>query len=284
MRCVSSKLLVLSSNAGLIVLTTSNGETVWSSDYAEDSAACSKDVVYASGVPRDSIRAFDLYTGERLWDATSPRKDLSWVLYNPQNDELIASWGDFNLIEAKNGVIKTKFPAFGSPPDYGDMVLGPIFLVDRGELFTGGTVQDAQTGELIHEEKQFSTKYPPTLTPDTMYLSARNVGIVAYDRTGYNVKWIYQPQSSTPLDPVSPVAISNRIGYAIFSDTSVRAFNPETGQELGYWQPAPLEFRPWCAIRPFACDEKAKASLAVSGNTLFISMGDGRVYAFEQAR
>lgn len=282
LRCLLSELMVLSSNAGMRVLQLSDGKTIWSSNYAEYTATCNKDVVYGGGVPRDPIRAYDLYTGERFW--SSAKAGMYGLVYNPQTQELVGHADDYYIIDVETGRTKRSFSNFDIYfPDYGDLFMGPILLVDQGELFSGGIVQDAQTGELIYKDREgANTKYPPALTPNTMYISARDVGIVAYEREGYEIKWVYQPQPTEPLNPLAPIAILDNIGYAVFSDTTVRAFELETGQEIGYWQPAVRGFRFWCINPPFFFNRLGKASLVTSDTVLFVSFGDGRLYAFQE--
>jgi hypothetical protein len=121
-----------------------------------------------------------------------------------------------------------------------------------------------------------------------MYLSALSDGVVAFDRATYNVKWVYQPQAKIqriPLNTLSPVVILDGVGYVIFSDATLRAFDPETGQELGYWQLGLLDLWHWpiCTFPPIPdCVGTARAGLTTSEDMLFASFGDGKLYAFGQ--
>ena len=40
---------------------------------------------------------------------------------------------------------------------------GGMFVIDRGELFISGSVLDAQTGQVIHNEERFGSIRPPTV-------------------------------------------------------------------------------------------------------------------------
>lgn len=84
------------------------------------------------------------------------------------------------------------------------------------------------------------------------------------------------------------LGIFNGIGYVIFDDATLRAFNLETGQEIGYWQPQGLDllFWPGCTLpipqlpNPFDCVHSSGVGMTASEDTLFVSFGDGRLYAF----
>jgi hypothetical protein len=216
-------------------------------------------------------------------------KSFFGLIYNPETEELLAQEtlvpGDFYLIDAQTGTLKGSFSdaVLIVPQDGGNLGRGPMYLIDRGELFLGGTVQNAQTGDIIHKEERYSATYP-TVTVDTVYLSAYAEGILAFDRTDYSINWVYQPRPSDPLNPLAPIVILDGIGYAIFSDATLRAFELDTGDELGYWQPeaSDLWWWPMCSFPPFLCDESARAGLAASDDALFVSFGDGKLYAFSK--
>jgi outer membrane protein assembly factor BamB len=299
-RCLTEKYLVLSGPWSLVVLETYTGEIIWEQSRPPAyTATCNDDTVFSSGVPRDSISAYSLATGQEEWGGTEPRKSFDGLVYNGETDEIITRHGsDLYIIQPQTGRLKNSFEKIVDAPDDDSTDRGPMYLIDQGELFIGGTVQNAQTGQVIHKEEQFKTSFPPIVTASNMYLSARNKGIVAYDRADYSIKWIYQPQASSPLNPLAPIAILDETGYAIFSDATLRAFDLETGQELGYWQPEwndlwwwPIcSFPPvhsewdlwWRPIRfpPILCVNSARAGLTTSEDTLFVSFGDGKLYAF----
>lgn len=226
-------------------------------------------------------------TGTEIWKGTTPVKSFRGLTYNQDRDEIIAvetsrPW-DLYIVAPTSGRLIRSFERVVQAPNDSDLSWrGPIYLVDRNELFVGGTVLDAQTGTVIRLEDHFFSNYPPVVTADTMYLSAFKEGVVAFDRADYKVKWIYQPQPAAHLHPLAPIVILDGIGYVIFSDVTVRAFDLESGQELGYWQPTPDELRWWpiCPLPPSACLQSARAGLAASENMLFVSFGDGKLYAF----
>jgi outer membrane protein assembly factor BamB len=288
-RCLTPQNLVLSGPWSLIVLQTQTGATIWEQTRPPAyTATCSTDTIFSTGVPRDSILAYAIASGQQLWSGTEPMKSFHGLVYNPETEEIIAKDiiepGDFYIVDAQTGVLLGSFEKQADPPTEVNSDHGPILLVDQNELFIGGTVQNAQTGQVIHKEDQYKTVVPPTVTTDTMYLSAFFKGIVAFDRTDYSIKWVYQPQPSDPLTPLAPIVNLDRTGYVIFSDATLRAFDLETGDELGYWQPeaSDLWWWPMCSFPPFLCDESAKAGLAVSDDTLFVSFGDGKLYAFSK--
>lgn len=286
--CLTKDYLVLSGLWLVQVLQTQSGTTAWRGDqHAAGTTTCSKSVVFSSGVPRDSITAYDIATGQKLWGGTEPRKSFNGLIYNPDTREIIASESvlpeDLYIVDPQSGLLKSSFEEVVTPPNDGRWERGAMYLIDRGELFIGGTVQNASTGELIRQEERYATLLPPTVTAEAMYLSAQTAGVVAFDRETYTVQWVYHPQETDPLTPLSPITILDEVGYVIFSDATLRAFDLGTGQELGYWQPPidDLWFWPVCFFPPLLCNGSARAGLATSEDTLFVSFGDGKLYAFE---
>lgn len=290
LRCLTPKYLVISGPASLIVLNPNTGEIIWQRERGAETATCNQKVLFSSSAPRSSIAATDLSTGRPLWSGTNPAKSFSGVSYNSDADEIIASEstlpGDFYTVDPQNGKLNSSFARIANVLPYEDG-RGAIYFVNQNELFIGGTVLDARSGEVIHKEDFYISKVPPTTTANSMYLPAFDKGIVAFNRDTYDIKWIYQPQHKVPWLPLftlSQVEILDRIGYAIFSDATLRAIDLETGQELGYWQleASDLLWWPICSFPPILCNKTARAGLAASDDTLFVSFGDGKLYAFSK--
>ncbi len=286
-RCLTPEYLVISGSSPVIVLQTQSGEVVWQEvgPISAKTVTCNERIVFSTGASRDSIRAYNLTNGQQIWSGTRPRKNFYGLIYNFETAKIIAGYGEsFYIVEPESGLLGDSFKKAISAPDDRALHRGPMYIIDRGELFIGGTVQDTKTGVVVHQEKRYNPMFPPTVTTDTMYLSAHFAGIVAFERDGYNIKWVYQPQAADPLNPLSPIAILNGVGYIIFSDATLRAFDLETGQELGYWQPQTNDLWSWpiCTF-PYInvmCVGSARAGLATSEDTLFVSFGDGKLYAF----
>ncbi len=283
-QCLTTEYLVLSGPWSLATIHIYN-RSIWiTRQPPADTATCNEKMVFSSGHPRDSILTYELKSGQMIHYGTNSDKSFHGLIYNDDKEEIIAASGyEFYIIDPQTSVLKHSFKELAAfSPNDNSPYRGPMYLVDNGELFIGGTVQDAQTGQIIHKEDNFETDYLPTVTTDSMYLSTRSDGIVSFDRDDYSVKWIYQPQPSNPLAPLGPIAILEEIGYAIFSDATVRAFDLETGQEVGYWQPDvyDLWFWPICTFPPGFCSSWARAGLASSEDMLFVSFGDGKLYAF----
>lgn len=294
-RCLTDKYLVVSGQHTFVNLEFQTGKVVWRKEKA-DNASCSNRAVFFSDVPRNSIQAADLATGQEFWRGTTPRKSFSGLIYNPQTNKIIAKqattpWYTY-FIEADTGLLETSIPQLPPAPQDGPPLLrGPMYLIDRGELFLGGNVLDANTGQFIHKEEHYRTGRTPTTTKDAMYLAAFSDGVVAFDRATYNTKWIYPPPQpkpglTGPLKTISSVAILDEIGYVIFSDATLRAFDLETGDELGYWQPSKEDLWNWrvCTFPPppVNCIEAARTGLIASDDALLVSFGDGKLYAFSE--
>ena len=100
---------------------------------------------------------------------------------------------------------------------------------------------------------------PPVIVDDTIYIANGVPGVIARDRETFAVKWHYEPTGKIlnfPMSSVSPVAVLNGVGYVIFEDVTLRAFDIETGQELGYWQPSR-----WNLIHEVTCFPWARPQL-----------------------
>ncbi len=292
LRCLTSDQMIVSGPWSLLALQPQTGEILWQKEKGAR-VTCSKDSVFASVAPRDSIHALNIATGQRRWNITDPLISFSSFIYNPDANELIASEttlpGDYYVIEPSSGKIKRSFQDAGRSP-LNVWQRGVIYVVSDNHLLNGGTVIDTQTGQVIHSEERYAL-FPPTLTDETMYLSTTEEGIVAIDREKYEVQWRYHPSSlplfkGVSLVPLTQMAISGNIGYVIFSDATLRAFDLETGQELGYWQPDKETLSQW----PFAClrfpgrDEciqSAIVGLTAANDMVYVSFGDGKLYAFE---
>ncbi len=290
-RCLTSDQMIISGPLSLLALQPQTGEILWQKEKGTQ-VTCSKDSVFASVAPRDSIHALDISTGQRRWDKTDPSISFSSFIYNPDANELIASEttlpSDYYIIEPSSGKIKRSFQDAGRAP-LNVYERGVVYVVSNNHLFNGGTVIDTQTGQVIHHEERYAL-YPPTLTDGTMYLSTVEEGIVASDREKHEIQWRYHPSSlplfkGVSLVPLTQVAILDDIGYVIFSDATLRAFDLETGQELGYWQPDKETLSQW----PFACLrfpgrddclQSAMVGLTAANDMLFVSFGDGKLYAF----
>lgn len=171
------------------------------------------------------------------------------------------------------------------------------FVFARGTRGTYG-VLDIATGHDLwwgidppsnYDYPLSNIKVSPTIVvDDTTYTSDTMKGVTALDQKTREVKWIYHPEHKVqgfPLLTLSSVAILDGIGYIITSDAALRAFDLQTGQELGYWQPKSFDLLKWpnCFMLPplpGCILFQNQPDLGVSDNTLFVSFGDGILYAF----
>lgn len=293
LRCLTKEYLVASGPSSLATLKPYTGKVIWEGNRAF-TATCSEKAVFII-VSRGSVVALDLANGQELWAETTPRKPFIGLIYNPEMNELIADGAV--IVDPNSGRILRSFdePSFlGYAP--GDQGRGPMILINRGQLFIGGSMRDAATGQVFHIEQRYGGFAAPTVTEDAIYIADGTEdgyveGVAALDRATYAVNWKYQPKHKLPglsLITLSPVAIFDGIGYVIFNDATLRAFNLETGQEVGYWQPQGLDllFWPGCTLpiprlpNPFDCVHSSGVGMATSDDTLFVSFGDGKLYAF----
>ena len=302
-RCLLKDYLVIGGQNALLVLNPASGYLQWQKTPAASPVAsqgtCNQDTVFASKCPRCGLSAIDLATGDYKWRGTTYRAGLTLYnqFYNPINDTIIARavTGEpkgYYVVNPQTGVVVsylgdrlTKSPA----PAHGVTVQGhpnPVYVVEGEELFMGGTMLDAYSYDIIHEEHRYNPYVPPTVTKDTIYLGDSvedffdTAGFIALDRTTYEVKWAYHLSARA----YSSMTILDGVGYVIFSDATLRAFDIETGAELGYWQPPPDELAYWpvCNYEFFDPFCGGVAGLATSEDTLFVSFGDGILRAFSK--
>jgi outer membrane protein assembly factor BamB len=231
-RCLTDDYLVVSGSSSFIVLQPTTGRFIWSLERA-NTAACSETSVFVI-VSRFELYALNISTGQVIWPTTTPFETFGGVIYNPATKEVIAD-GAAIIDPASGRLLRTFEPSFvGYAPEQAGS-RGPVDVINNNQLFIGGTVRDAQTGEIIHKEDTYRTNFPPTVTTDTMYLSSWN-SVVAYDRTNYDLKWVYSAESIGGLIPVwaiSPVGVLDGVGYVIYSDATLRAIDLETGKNSG---------------------------------------------------
>lgn len=280
-RCLTDEYLIVSGSSSFIVLQPLTGRFIWSLERA-NTADCSESSVFVI-VPRLDLYALNISTGQVIWPTTTPYQTFRSVIYNHETKEVIA--GGAVIVDPASGrLLRTFDPLFvGYPPE--EQGRGPVYIIDNNQLFVGGTVRDAQTGEIIHKEVIYGTNIVPTVTADTMYLSSRN-SVIAYDRTNYEIKWVYSVEpigGLIPIPALSPIMVLDGVGYVIYSDVSLRAIDLETGQEVGYWQPGLLERFAWpiCVPTSFPfCTPTTGVGMSASEDTLFVSFGDGKLYAF----
>jgi outer membrane protein assembly factor BamB len=159
-----------------------------------------------------------------------------------------------------------------------------MYLIDQNQLFVGNVVRNASTGQIIANLGGIG-RTPPEIIEETIYISNGIQGVTALDRDTFETKWQYKPRTTflnQPKISTSPVVVLNGIGYVIYNDVTLRAFDPKTGQELGYWQPSWLDLVNQASCFPSrpSCMQLDKAGLATSDDTLFVSFGDGKLYAF----
>lgn len=287
LRCLTSKYLVVSGPNSLLTLKPSTGELIWQSNNKANSASCSKTSVFTIG-SRGTVGALNLSTGNLLWGGTTPRQTFFSLIYNDETDELIGDNSYF--IEPDTGKIK-RYSASMSINEPVEQARGPMLIINQDQLFVGATSIDAKTGQLIRKEERYGGFAAPTVTKDTLYVADStegigSVGVIALNRVDYTTKWIYRPKHKFPFIPLvtlSPVAILDGVGYVIFYDATLRAFNLDSGQEIGYWQLRGMNlfFWPGCTVPPIpGCVQSSGIGMTTSDDTLFVSFGDGKLYAF----
>ncbi len=289
LRCLTSDYMVISGMSSLLTLDPDTGKIIWEGNVGT-AASCSDTIVFVIGT-RGFIYAADLATGEWLWGGITPRQYNTYpgLIYNSYTNDLIV--GNRHKVDPVSGHIRHSSESVPALiPRDGER--GPTYLINNDQLLIGGTVRDIETGKILHLEQRLNGYAAPTVTEDTIYIADgvvgedRPKGVTALNRDSFEIKWQYTPYDESSGDilvTMSPVAIFDEMGYVIFSDATLRAFDLETGQEIGYWQPQEADLFYWsiCTLAPFlGCVGPSGYGMAASEDTLFVSFGDGKLYAF----
>ncbi len=273
--------LVVGVGSGIQVLNIHTGELLWSAPSFDQVSS----VAYGEGrvfvqVSRSTFRAYDLETGQMLWQSSV--ENQSTIYYDARHQSLVAIpstySGIYSWLDPISGRLlrteKNKVPPRSSP--------GIRPILENGKIYEGALVIDAATATplCIHPESGGDLvpgahgEYDLPLVGDMLYISTWSK-VVAFDTLACQPKWQYQPQGTSGRGQpvvVSNPAVLNGVVYAIFSDATVRAVDQQSGQEIGYWQAN--------AVKYSFTDNSALPGVAVSNDTLIASFGNGQIYAF----
>ncbi len=273
--------LIVGVGQSIQVLNIHTGELLWSAPSFDQVSS----VTYGEGrifvqVSRSTFRAYDLETGQMLWQSSV--ENQSTIHYDARHQSLIAipltHPGNYSWLDPISGRLlrteENKVPARSFP--------GTWPIVENGRIYEGALVIDAATGTplCIHPESGgdlvpgANGDYDLPLIGDMLYISTE-LNLVAFDTVACQPRWQYQPRGTFGRGQpkvVSNPAVLNGVVYAIFSDATVRAVDQQSGQEIGYWQAN--------AVKYSFTDNSAIPGVAVSNNTLIASFGNGQIYAF----
>lgn len=265
--------LIVGGGEGVRALDLRTGDLLWSASSFSQVAH----VVYGEGrvfveVTRATFKAYDLETGLVQWQSNIDQQ--SQIYYDAASKLLITVpftfSGNHHWLDPNSGkVVKVE-----------EVILAPNVaaepVVEKGKLYYGAFVMDAATAApvCVHPEYDGSLApgnryYDLLLIGDMMYISTR-WSVVAFDTAACQPRWEYQPQAEPgweqPVVVSNPAAL-NGVVYAIFSDATLRAINQQSGMEVGYWQAE-------------AVGNSQGPGVAVSGDMLIASFGNGQIYAF----
>lgn len=286
LQCLNAENLVISSDpspsysgdaSSLMAIKTQTGKVAWLKEERR-TVTCSNSLVLLGG-SRGWLETVTIENGRERWSGTTPQEGFDqWeVIYNWQTDQFFARDREqYYFIAASTGQLgKFVSDAEIDPEDQGSFI--EMLVIDNGQLFmnVGAEVVtlDAQNGEVLHRENRYGPFQSQIITKDTIYAYTDKMGVIALDRKTFEMEWNYprpQSQSGTAPKAISSLVVLDGVGYLIFSDVILRAIELESGHELGYWQPKNALDLPW----------RVKAGLTASTDTLFVSFGDGKLYAF----
>jgi outer membrane protein assembly factor BamB len=260
------------SSRPLIAINLKDGSFLWqSSDEVGDADIGKNNSIVVGWNERLLYQSIDAKNGKINWQYRPTNvnvRSLNVISDPHKNLVYIQEEGETIVLNGTSGVIEDRFPTTKIPfPNW----------VESGTLF----FEEATPGKLVAiDSKDYHTlwevktptyKYsPPTFTNSMIYIGNILGKLVAIDRYSGNIVWEYpSPQATTEL--VSNVAVVNDTVYAIFSDGRLIGFDAKSGRSLGHIQFAGVSN---------TLQQVTIAGIAASEDTLFVSLGYKKLYAF----
>jgi outer membrane protein assembly factor BamB len=269
--------LILSGDHRVEGLDLYTGTVEWlSTGYnSVSSIAASDSTIFVSS--KDWVTALDPATGTIKWRDTFLPGYTFRVLYDEEANRVIVPADKYYLID----------PDSGSPLQTTEIDLGNGLSncyrglqVHVGRLYCESLVYDAMSGELLSAKDFDANDYLwlPLIVSDTLYLRTNAGTVKAVDTRTMTLKWEYHPlpgAADESPEIISNVAVLGSVGYAIADDATLRAFDTDTGNEIGWWQ------------APYVADWRTGTwvyvvipGLVSDGERLYATFGDNTLYAF----
>jgi outer membrane protein assembly factor BamB len=222
-----------------------------------------------------NFRAYQLPTGELVWERRMPEAMRASNLFVAQGQLIVSLLTGLWILDTENGHILTQFPVDKSA----DARLYENELLVGEELNSLRAVS-IRSGQIVWEKKYrpFILYEPPAYFSGTLYFPGGDWGpegahqVWAVSLQTGEPAWTYQAEEG--LGIVSGMAVMDGIGFAVFSDATLRAFDLRTGQAKVILQSEALYY--------WATDDAESFSIpsvkAVDGS-VFVSFGCSTIYA-----
>lgn len=220
----------------LVVLDT-EGETVWEQGGYFRSFCLGDGLLFAA--LEGHVRAYDLATGEQIWD-NQQAAESHWnarLLY--ENASLYVEGRNLRVLNPITGEMSREFEA-QTAPGQTSIYRSILYTTDYDHNML--IAIDGQTGDV-----RWSRTYRParddfnafTLVDGVLYIPDREGNVLAVDSDDGTLLWQYQ--DSPRVQVLSNVVVFGDTVYAVFSDNTLRGIDARTGQEIGRLQAAGVD-------------------------------------------
>ncbi len=232
--------LILAGNQRVEAVELRSGRQAWvSRGYnAVVSIATSDGAVFVAS--KNEVTALDAATGETKWRNTTMPGYSFRVFYDEQTDRVLVTPDTFYALDAQTGRILSAMEIKGewNPADCFNAL-----QLHEGRLYCGTMVYDGETGELVifSSVRTDDAYWFPPIISGTLYTRTPVGAAAALGIDTLELKWEYRPTAqpnNKPAEVISKVAVVGAHGYAIADDATLRAFDLDTGKEVG-WRQAP---------------------------------------------
>lgn len=195
------RIYALDAQGNLYCLNAQSGKEIWKkhlklrgTDFTRSSVLTANNMVY-TGTNKE-LFAFDIITGEELWNWFSPGGCISSAkpVYNTENDCIVVGnqWYSLNCVDAKTGKqlwVKKDILVWhrNSTPT---IEKGIIYTCSESEI---GAL-DIKTGEIIRRNKtpfQLKTVGAPAILGDTIFFPTATKGVAAFDKNTLELIRLY---------------------------------------------------------------------------------------------
>lgn len=271
-RAVVTDRLILSGSRKVMAIDLESGDIEWEVDGFEGSIALAVAGNMVFVAAKGDVTALDVQSGKRLWQIDNMPRYTFRVLYDKSTDRLIVPDQELILLEPQTGrILDTRSNQIDCSPY--------VLRIHEGNIYcTSGRVYDSATGRLIFDDKGGTNDL--TWVADTLYFRTEKGTVKAVDTATHKLKWEYVPSAedgNTRPKAISNIATVASNGYVIVDDATLRAFDLETGKEVGWWQgPGVVTKR----HGEWKLRTDVDFGLTSDGKQLFVTFGDHDLYTF----
>ena len=182
---------------------------------------------------KQGLTAFDLETGAFNWQHDIREGNIFRLTYDEHKNQILATTSDDGLYIFK--------PQNGQLVIHHKQVSCSIPVYHEGRIYCYSRAYDVSTGNPVISYDYISPYFVPTPPQNSQILLTPTLEntIQALDVETGNAKWEYIPTAPDFLGSlriISNLAVLKGHGYVMLSDGTIRAFDIETGEEIGWWQ------------------------------------------------